>query len=93
MNHPGKCDLIISGSAPLRIEIKMARFFGDNGKPDGTGIKDILSPFAADRSAVADAAKLIRGAPPGRGAILICRLRIPCIGRAASSGGHSGKVS
>jgi hypothetical protein len=34
-----KCDLVVDGAVPLRIEIKMARFFGDNGKPDDTGIK------------------------------------------------------
>jgi hypothetical protein len=66
-----ECDLVIDGTVPFRVEIKMARFYGDNGKPDDTGIKDILSPFAADRSAVADAVKLTRDASPGRAAILI----------------------
>jgi hypothetical protein len=65
-----KCDLVIDGEDPLRIEIKMARFFGDNGKPDDTGIKDILSPFRADRSAVADAVKLTRASSAGA-AVLI----------------------
>jgi hypothetical protein len=40
------------------IEIKMARLRGDNGKPDDTGIKDILSPYESDRSALADCSKL-----------------------------------
>ena len=66
-----KCDLVVDGAVPLRIELKMARFFGDNGKPDDTGIKDILSPFLADRSAVADAVKLTRDSIRGRAAILM----------------------
>ena len=40
------------------VEIKMFRPNGDNGKPDDTAIKDILSPFVADRSAVADCRKI-----------------------------------
>ena len=60
-----KCDLVIDGAVPFHIEIKMARLYGNNGKPDDTGIKDILSPFVADRSAVADAVKLTRDASLG----------------------------
>src|SRR4051794_1152294 len=36
----------------------MFRPNGDNGKPDDTAVKDILSPFASDRSAVSDCRKL-----------------------------------
>jgi len=36
------------------LEIKVARFQGDNGKPDDTAIKDILSPFEDDLSALTD---------------------------------------
>ena len=36
----------------------MARFRGDNGKPDVTGLKDLLSPYESDRSALTDCAKL-----------------------------------
>jgi hypothetical protein len=36
----------------------MFRPDGDNGKPGDTAIKDILSPFASDRSAVSDCCKL-----------------------------------
>jgi len=53
------------------IEIKMARPNGDNGKPDDTSIKDMLSPFASDRSAVTDAAKLAGSPIAPRRAILI----------------------
>jgi hypothetical protein len=39
------------------VEVKMGRFRGDNGKPDDTGIKDLVSPFR-DRSALIDGVKL-----------------------------------
>jgi hypothetical protein len=50
-----KCDIVLGEWA---IEVKMARPNGDNGKPDDTSIKDILSPYESDRSAVSDAVKL-----------------------------------
>ena len=42
------------------VEVKMGRFLGDNGKPDDTGVKDLLSPFRADRSALSDAPHRLR---------------------------------
>jgi hypothetical protein len=48
----------------------MARFYGDNGKPDDTAFKDILSPFEVDRSAVTDCAKLARATGPRKGMII-----------------------
>lgn len=41
------------------IEVKMARLNGDNGKPDDTAFKDILSPYESDRSALTDCEKLV----------------------------------
>jgi hypothetical protein len=70
--YPGSrqtCDIVFPGE--WMIEVKMARFYGDNNKPDDTGIKDVLSPFDTDRSAVADCAKLIATTGPERKAILI----------------------
>jgi len=52
------CDLIWGDPPEWAIEIKMWRPNGDNGKPDDTAIKDILSPFAVDRSALSDCVKL-----------------------------------
>ena len=49
----------------------MARFKGDNGKPDDTALKDILSPYESDRSAVTDTMKLGAAAVAVRKAILI----------------------
>jgi hypothetical protein len=53
-----KCDLWLGGPIEWVIEVKMGRFRGDNGKPDDTGIKDLISPFRADRSALIDGVKL-----------------------------------
>jgi hypothetical protein len=59
--YPGSrqtCDLLWGDPPEWAIEIKMFRPNGDNGKPDDTAIKDILSPFASDRSAVSDCRKI-----------------------------------
>ena len=72
--YPGsrqKCDLWIGDPLEWVIEIKMARFFGDNGKPDDTALKDVLSPYEVHRSALTDAVKLTSSALAGRKAILI----------------------
>lgn len=53
-----KCDFWIGEPREWAVEAKMARFYGDNGKPDPTAIKDLLSPYDGDRSAVADCRKL-----------------------------------
>jgi hypothetical protein len=52
-----KGDTAASGSW-THIEVRMGRFRGDNGKPDDTGIKDLISPFLTDRGALADGVKL-----------------------------------
>jgi hypothetical protein len=59
--YPGsrqRCDLVLGEPPIWAIEIKMARFCGDNGKPDDMATKDLISPFDCDRSAVSDCAKL-----------------------------------
>jgi hypothetical protein len=55
-----KCDFWIGDPLQWAIEVKMARFKGDNGRPDDTAIKDLLSPYPSDRSALADCTKLAR---------------------------------
>ena len=60
--YPGsrqKCDLVLGNPPVWAIEVKMARFRGDNGKPDDMAIKDLLSPFDRDRSALTDCTKLV----------------------------------
>jgi hypothetical protein len=73
--YPGlprqKCDLWIGHPYEWVVEIKMARLRGDNGKPDDTSIKDILSPYESDRSALADCTKLTHANFPCRKAIVI----------------------
>ena len=72
--YPGSkqtCDWLIGQPPEWAVEIKMARPNGDNGKPDDTAIKDILSPYASDRSAVTDCVKLAESALDCRRAILI----------------------
>jgi hypothetical protein len=49
----------------------MARFKGDNGKVDDTAIKDLISPYGADRSALTDVQKLAHSGFPSKKAILI----------------------
>ncbi len=49
----------------------MARLSGDNGKPDDTSIKDILSPYENDRSALSDCSKLVDAGFAGQTVILI----------------------
>jgi hypothetical protein len=65
------CDWLLGDPTEWAVEIKMARPNGDNGKPDDTAIKDILSPFNADRSAVTDCTKLAESSVAPRRAMLI----------------------
>lgn len=72
--YPGsrqRCDLGVG--LPLRwaIEVKMARARGDNGKRDDTYLKDLLSPYPDDRSAVGDAVKLAQSGFTARKGVLI----------------------
>ena len=66
-----KCDLWVGEPAEWVAEVKMARFKGDNGKVDDTALKDLLSPYPSDRSALTDTVKLSRSGLPGRKAVLI----------------------
>ena len=49
----------------------MARAYGDNGRLDDTWLKDLLSPYAADHSALMDVAKLRASGFTCRKAILV----------------------
>jgi hypothetical protein len=72
--YPGSrqtCDLLWGEPSQWAIEIKMFRPNGDNGKPDDTAIKDILSPFASDRSALSDCRKLVESEIAPHQAVLI----------------------
>jgi hypothetical protein len=72
--YPGSkqtCDLLLGNPPQWAIEVKMFRPNGDNGKPDDTAVKDILSPYASDRSAVSDCCKLADSRIAPHKAILI----------------------
>lgn len=66
-----KCDLWLGVPLDWAIEVKMARFRGDNGKSDDTALKDLLSPYEDDRSALTDCVKLARSGFPCRKALLV----------------------
>jgi hypothetical protein len=66
-----KCDLWLGDPLEWVVEVKMGRFRGDNGKPDDTGIKDLISPFRSDRSALVDATKLAESEFPARKAVMV----------------------
>jgi hypothetical protein len=63
------CDIVLPKE--WMIEVKMARFYGDNNKPDDTSLKDLLSPFEVDRSALTDCVKLATVRGPERKAVVI----------------------
>jgi hypothetical protein len=66
-----QCDLGIGSPLEWAIEVKMARAFGDNGKLDDTYVKDILSPYESDHSALSDVKKLRSSSFGRQKAILI----------------------
>lgn len=66
-----KCDIWIGEPIEWAVEVKMGRFRGDNGKPDDTGIKDLISPFQSDRSALADGVKLAASGLTCRRSVLV----------------------
>lgn len=72
-----KCDLWLGDPVQWAIEVKMARFRGDNGKPDDTALKDLLSPYDGDRSALADTVKLANSNIGTHKAVLVYGFEFP----------------
>lgn len=66
-----KCDLTIRGKEYWAIEVKMARFKGDNGRPADETLMHLISPYEEDRSALTDCVKLTKSGFAGRLAVLI----------------------
>jgi hypothetical protein len=67
-----KCDLVvIEDQDRWSVEVKMARFKGDNGNPADGMLMHLISPYDEDRSALTDCAKLANSGFPSRLAILI----------------------
>lgn len=73
-DYPGtrqRCDLVVGRPPIWAVEIKMARAFGDNAKLDDTYLKDLLSPYPQDHSALGDAVKLASSGFTCRKAVLV----------------------
>jgi hypothetical protein len=68
-----RCDLCIGEprSWTWAIEVKLLRFFGDNGKLNDNILMHILSPYPAHRSALTDCLKLADSSLGSRKAALI----------------------
>ncbi len=76
VSYPGsraKCDLCFGaeGMWSWAVEMKLLRFLGDNGKPNGNMLMHILSPYARDRSALTDCSKLVAAAIAPNKAVVI----------------------
>jgi hypothetical protein len=72
--HPAsgqRCDWLLGEPLQWAIEIRMARANHDNGKPHDAAIRDVLSPYPDDRSALSDCVRLARSGISERRAILI----------------------
>jgi hypothetical protein len=70
--YPGskaECDLVIPGL--WAIEIKLARPFGDNGRPAERWSENLLYPYAGNTSSIGDALKLIGSSFKERKAVMV----------------------
>ena len=70
--YPGSratCDVVIPGR--WAIEIKLARPFGDNGKPAERWSENLLYPYPGNTSAIGDCLKLVRSAFTERKAVVV----------------------
>lgn len=66
-----RCDLWVGDGPEWVIEVKMARLYGDNGKPDDTAVGQVLSPYPSDHSALSDCVKLVEASFTARTAVMI----------------------
>lgn len=76
VSYPGtprqKCDWsFTSAEETWFVEVKMARFKGNNGKPADSTVTHLISPYDRDRSALYDTVKLATSKFQGRKAILV----------------------
>jgi hypothetical protein len=70
--YPGsrtECDLVFPGQ--WAIEIKLARPFGDNGKPAERWSENLLYPYPGNTSAIGDALKLLGSSFEERKAVMV----------------------
>jgi hypothetical protein len=70
--YPGSrntCDIVIPGS--WAIEVKLARPFGDNGRPAERWSENVLYPYPGNTSSIGDSLKLLDSGFSERKAILV----------------------
>jgi hypothetical protein len=63
------CDLVLAGEWAL--ELKLARPFGDNGKPAERWSENLLYPYPGNTSAIGDCLKLLRSGFAERKAVVV----------------------
>ena len=63
------CDLVIPGL--WAIEFKLARPFGDNGKPAERWSENLLYPYAGNTSSIGDSLKLLESSITERKAVMV----------------------
>src|SRR5215467_10478410 len=64
-----ECDFVLPGE--WAVEVKLARPFGDNGKPAERWSENLLYPYPGNTSSLGDALKLLRSGFPERKAVLV----------------------
>jgi hypothetical protein len=70
--YPGSramCDIVLAGH--WAIEIKLARPFGDNGKPAERWSENLLYPYPGNTSAIGDCLKLLNSGFSERRAVMV----------------------
>jgi len=70
--YPGgraECDFVLPGE--WAIEVKLARPFGDNGKPAERWSENLLYPYPGNTSSLGDSLKLLGSEFPERKAVLV----------------------
>lgn len=68
-NSRATCDFVVSAS--WAIEIKLARPFGDNGKPAERWSENLLYPYPGNTSAIGDCLKLLNSGFSERKGVLV----------------------
>jgi hypothetical protein len=64
-----ECDFVLSGE--WAVEVKLARPFGDNGKPAERWSENLLYPYPGNTSSLGDCLKLLSSGFPERKAVLV----------------------
>ncbi len=68
-NGRAECDFVLPGE--WAVEVKLARPFGDNGKPAERWSENLLYPYAGNTSSLGDCLKLLRSDFSERKAVMV----------------------